>query len=67
MAGPAGVGVALPYRLENIERRIALYQQVALTAGAASLMQPTTQPYGRIGGVYDAVGNQWFFSGPVTG
>ena len=43
----------------------ALYQQ-ALAAGATSLMPPTDQPYGRIGGVEDALGNQWFFSRPVT-
>ncbi len=43
----------------------ALYQQ-ALSAGAASLMPPADQPYGRIGGVEDAWGNQWFFSRPVT-
>jgi PhnB protein len=43
----------------------ALYQQ-ALAAGATSLMPPTDQSYGRIGGVEDALGNQWFFSRPVT-
>ena len=42
----------------------AHYQQ-ALAAGATSRMPPTDQPYGRIGGVEDALGNQWFFSGPV--
>jgi PhnB protein len=43
----------------------ARYQQ-ALTAGATSVMPPTDQPYGRIGGVEDAWGNQWFFSRPAT-
>ena len=42
----------------------ARYQQ-ALAAGARSLMPPTDQPYGRIGGVEDAPGNQWFFSRPA--
>ena len=44
----------------------ALYQQ-ALAAGATSIMPVTDQPYGRIGGVADALGNQWFFSRPVRG
>jgi PhnB protein len=43
----------------------ALYQQ-ALAAGATSLMPPADQPYGRMGGVEDALGNQWFFSRPVS-
>jgi PhnB protein len=43
----------------------ARYQR-ALAAGAASLMPPADQPYGRVGGVEDAVGNQWFFSRPVA-
>ena len=43
----------------------ARYQH-ALVAGATSLMPPTDQPYGRIGGVEDAWGNQWFFSRPAT-
>ena len=42
----------------------AMYQQ-ALAAGATSIMPITDQPYGRIGGVVDALGNQWFFSRPV--
>jgi uncharacterized glyoxalase superfamily protein PhnB len=42
----------------------ARYQQ-ALAAGATSLMPPADQPYGRMGGVEDARGNQWFFSRPV--
>ena len=36
----------------------------AVTAGATSIMAPSDQPYGRVGGVRDAVGNQWFFSKP---
>jgi uncharacterized glyoxalase superfamily protein PhnB len=43
----------------------ALYQQ-ALAAGATSLMPPADQPYGRMAGVEDALGNQWFFSRPVS-
>jgi uncharacterized glyoxalase superfamily protein PhnB len=43
----------------------ARYQQ-ALTAGATSIMSPTDQPYGRISGVEDALGNQWFFSKPTA-
>lgn len=42
----------------------ARYQQ-ALAAGAASVMPPTDQPYGRIAGVQDSSGNQWFFSRPA--
>jgi PhnB protein len=42
-----------------------LYQQ-AIAAGATSIMPLSDQPYGRVGGVEDAVGNQWFFSRPVT-
>jgi uncharacterized glyoxalase superfamily protein PhnB len=42
----------------------AFYQQ-SLAAGASSVMPLSDQPYGRIGGVEDTVGNQWFFSGPV--
>ena len=41
----------------------ARYEQ-AMAAGATSLMPPADQPYGRIGGVEDARGNQWFFSRP---
>jgi len=43
----------------------ARYQQ-ALAAGATSVMPPTEQPYGRIAGVQDSRGNQWFFSRPAT-
>jgi PhnB protein len=42
----------------------ARYRQ-ALAAGATSVMSPTDQPYGRIGGVQDSWGNQWFFSRPA--
>lgn len=41
------------------------YEQ-ARAAGAPSLMPPTDQPYGRVGGVQDAVCNQWFFSRPAS-
>ena len=41
------------------------YQQ-ALDAGATSIMPLTDQPYGRIGGVEDAMGNQWYFSRPTA-
>jgi uncharacterized glyoxalase superfamily protein PhnB len=37
----------------------------AVAAGATSIMAPSDQPYGRVGGVRDAVGNQWFFSRPA--
>lgn len=43
----------------------AFYEQ-ALVAGATSVMAPADQPYGRIGGVEDAMGNQWYFSRPVA-
>jgi uncharacterized glyoxalase superfamily protein PhnB len=43
----------------------ALYQR-AIAAGAKSVMPLSDQPYGRVGGVEDPVGNQWFFSRPVT-
>jgi PhnB protein len=42
----------------------AQYQQ-ALAAGAASVMLPTDQTDGRIAGVEDSCGNQWFFSRPA--
>jgi len=38
----------------------------ALTAGAESIMPLSNEPYGRVGGVEDAIGNQWFFSRPAT-
>lgn len=40
-----------------------MYQQ-ALAAGATSIMPLTDEPYGRMGGVADVAGNQWFFSRP---
>ena len=40
--------------------------QRALAAGATSIMAPSDQPYGRIGGVEDPWGNQWFFSRPAA-
>lgn len=43
----------------------ARYAQ-ALAAGATSVMTPSDQPYGRIAGVQDSRGNQWFFSRPAT-
>jgi PhnB protein len=43
----------------------ALYQQ-AIAAGATSIMPLSDQPYGRVGGVQDPAGSQWFFSRPVT-
>jgi PhnB protein len=43
----------------------ALYQQ-AIAAGATSIMPPSDQPYGRVGGVQDPAGSQWFFSRPVA-
>jgi uncharacterized glyoxalase superfamily protein PhnB len=43
----------------------AWYEQ-ALAAGATSVMPLTDQPYGRVGGVQDPAGNQWFFSRPAA-
>lgn len=43
----------------------AMYRQ-AIAAGATSIMPLSDQPYGRVGGVQDRVGNQWFFSRPQT-
>jgi uncharacterized glyoxalase superfamily protein PhnB len=43
----------------------AFYEH-ALAAGATSVMPPSDQPYGRIGGVEDSWGNQWFFSRPAN-
>ena len=43
----------------------AMYQQ-AIAAGATSVMPLSDQPYGRVGGVQDPVGNHWFFSRPQT-
>ena len=40
--------------------------QRALAAGARSIVPMADQPYGRSGGVEDAVGNQWFFTRPAT-
>jgi PhnB protein len=42
-----------------------MYQH-AIAAGATSVMALSDQPYGRVGGVQDMEGNQWFFSRPVT-
>jgi len=48
-----------------VEDPDARHQQ-ALDAGARSVMPPTDRPHGRVGGVQDAMGNQWYFSRPVT-
>jgi uncharacterized glyoxalase superfamily protein PhnB len=37
----------------------------AIAAGATSIMPLMDQPYGRVGGVEDALGNQWFFTRPT--
>jgi uncharacterized glyoxalase superfamily protein PhnB len=42
-----------------------MYQR-AIAAGATSIMPLSDAPYGRVGGVQDALGNQWFFSRPAT-
>jgi PhnB protein len=42
----------------------AMYTQ-AISAGATSIMPLSDQPYGRVGGVQDETGNQWFFSRPA--
>jgi len=41
------------------------YQQ-AIAAGATSVMPLSDEPYGRVGGVEDYVGNQWFFARPPS-
>jgi PhnB protein len=38
----------------------------AIAAGATSIMPLGDQPYGRVGGVQDMTGNQWFFSRPAA-
>jgi len=38
----------------------------ALDAGAASIMPMADEPYGRIGGVEDPIGNRWFFTRPAA-
>ena len=43
----------------------AMYER-AMAAGATSIMPVSDQPYGRVGGVEDMVGNQWFFSRPAA-
>jgi PhnB protein len=42
------------------------YEQ-AIAAGATSIMPLGDAPYGRVGGVQDAAGNQWFFARPAAG
>jgi uncharacterized glyoxalase superfamily protein PhnB len=42
-----------------------MYQQ-AIAAGATSVMPVGDEPYGRVGGVEDVVGNQWFFARPPS-
>ena len=59
-----GTGEPMPgsfmlYVLDPDER----YQR-ALDSGAVSVMPMSEQPYGRVGGVEDRVGNQWFFARP---
>jgi len=39
--------------------------QKALDEGAASLMPPADQPYGRSGGVTDPFGNTWWITTPL--
>ena len=43
----------------------AAYQR-ALAAGATSIMPMSNEPYGRVGGVEDYAGNQWFFARPAV-
>lgn len=60
---PAFPGM-LHYYVPNAD---AAYDR-ALKAGATSVRPPGDQPDGlRRGGVRDAWGNEWWFSGPVTG
>jgi uncharacterized glyoxalase superfamily protein PhnB len=42
-----------------------MYQQ-AIAAGATSVMPLSDAPYGRVGGVQDPAGNQWFFTRPAA-
>jgi PhnB protein len=42
-----------------------MYRQ-AIAAGARSIMPLSDEPYGRVGGVEDAAGNQWFFTRPPS-
>lgn len=62
----SGEGVPMPGSfMVYVADPDALYQQ-AMAAGATSIMEPSDQPYGRVGGVQDAEGNQWFFSRPAS-
>lgn len=59
-----GEGGAMPGSfMLYVEDPDARYQQ-ALDAGARSIMPLSDAPYGRVGGVEDLRGNQWFFSRP---
>ena len=48
-----------------VEDPDAAYQR-ALDAGATSIMPMSNEPYGRVGGVEDYTGNQWFFARPAV-
>jgi uncharacterized glyoxalase superfamily protein PhnB len=49
-----------------VEDPDAAYQR-AIDAGAKSIMPLSNEPYGRVGGVEDYTGNQWFFARPAIG
>jgi len=61
-----GTGEAMPgsYMLYVMDPDGSYAQ--ALAAGARSVMPVSDEPYGRVGGVEDAVGNQWFFTRPPS-
>ena len=62
-----GEGDAMPGSFMLYVAEPDAWYQRALAAGARSIMPLSDQPYGRVGGVEDAVGNQWFFSRPLAG
>jgi PhnB protein len=61
-----GTGEAMPgsYML-YVDDPDGRYQQ-AIAAGATSVMPLSDEPYGRVGGVVDTVGNRWFFARPPS-
>jgi uncharacterized glyoxalase superfamily protein PhnB len=60
-----GDGVPMPGAFMLYVTNPDEWYERAVAAGAISIMTPSDQPYGRVGGVRDAVGNQWFFSRPA--
>jgi PhnB protein len=62
----SGEGVPMPGSFMLYVADPDTWYQQAIGAGATSIMPLGDQPYGRVGGVQDETGNQWFFSRPVT-